>query len=218
MMRRMFLAVATVALLGSTLATEPARADAFARTAEAFVDSLGARAESMLTGDNLSEEEKARNVYAFIDQTVDVPTIGRFTMGRYWRQASKEQQAEFLDVFRDYVARSVTGRISQMASSSISIQKVVPVTASRPSAKDMLVICQIKLRDRQPLGVVWRVRDTEAGPRLVDVIVDGISMAVVQREEFGSVLRSHEGDIPTFLAALREKTGDPASMVANRAN
>ena len=91
---------------------------------------------------------------------------------------------------------------------------MVPVKASK--AKDVLVICRIDIGQGRSLAVVWRVRKTEAGPRLVDVIVDGISMAVVQREEFASVIRAQDGNIGSFLTALREKTGGAAAMVAER--
>lgn len=215
MKKRLILKIFTLAAIGAMAFAGPARAGSFETEATQFVGSLGVKTVA-LVGDGVAETETERDkrLYGFVDHVVDVETIGRFTMGRYWRQATEPQRAEFLKLFRSYVASSVADRIKSLAGASIKVQKVVPVKASK--AKDVLVICTIEMRQGRSLGVVWRVRKTEAGPRLVDVIVNGISMAVVQREEFASVLSAQEGDIGSFLTALREKTGDAGSMVAER--
>ena len=214
MKKHSILKIFTVAAIGAMALAGPARAGSFDSEAKQFVSSLGAKTAIMIGNeDTESEAERAQKLYGFVDNVVDVPAIARFTMGRYWRQASEQQRAEFKKLFRGYVAYSVADRIKALAGASIKVQKVVPVKASK--AKDVLVICRIEIRQGRSLAVVWRVRKTEAGPRLVDVIVDGISMAVVQREEFASVIRAQDGNIGSFLTALREKTGG-ASMVAER--
>ena len=215
MKKRLILGIFTLAAIGAMALAGPTRAGSFDSEAKRFVGNLGAKT-AVLVGDEgaESEAERVRKLYGFVDNVVDVPAIARFTMGRYWRQASEQQRVEFVKLFRGYVAFSVADRIKALADASIKVQKVIPVKASK--ARDVLVICRIEMRQGRSLAVVWRVRKTEAGPRLVDVIVDGISMAVVQREEFASVLRAKQGDIGTFLAALREKTGGAAAMVAER--
>ena len=194
-----------------------AAAGSFERQAERFIGDLGASTESALANNaSLSPAERSDKLNAFIDGIVDVPTIARFTMGRHWRRASEQQRADFTALFRNYLASSVSDRIAQLANAAIEIQKVVPVKASR--SNDVLVMCRIAMsKGRSSLGIVWRVRETAAGPRLVDVIVDGISMAVVQREEFASVLSANNGDIGSFIAALREKTEEAGRMVAENA-
>ncbi len=215
MRKRIIVGIFTLAAVGAMALAGPARAGSFDNEAKRFVGSLGDKTAVMIRNESTeSEAERAQKLYGFVDNIVDVPAIARFTLGRYWRQASEQQRAEFMKLFRGYVAYSVADRIKALAGASIKVQKVVPVKASK--AKDVLVICRIAIRQGQSLAVVWRVRKTEAGPRLVDVIVDGISMAVVQREEFASVIRAQEGNIGTFLAALREKTGGAAAMVAER--
>ena len=214
MKRRFFLGLVAGAALVYALGTGPAAAAPFDQAAKQFVASLAPKAATLLTKRELSQAQRARNLFAFIDDVVDVPTIARFTLGRYWRKATEEQRAEFIDVFRQYIALSVIDRIGRMAGAAIDIQKVVPVKAS-PKNKDVLVICRVRLAEDRSMGVVWRVRDTRRGPKLVDVIVDGISMAVVQREEFGSVLRTGGGDVGSFIVALREKTAQAGPMVAD---
>ncbi len=213
--KRIIVGIFTLAATGAVALAGSASAGSFDSEAKRFVGSITTRTAAMVgDGSATTEADRIRRLYGFVDNVIDVPAIARFTMGRYWRQATEQQRAEFKKLFRGYVAFSVADRIKALAGASIKIQKVIPVKASK--TKDVLVICRIEMRQGRSLGVVWRVRDTENGPKLVDVIVDGISMAVVQREEFASVLRAGEGDIGTFLAALREKTGGPASMVAER--
>ncbi len=215
MKKRIILGIFTLAAIGVMVLAGPAGAGSFDGEAKRFVGSLGAKTAVMIGNqDTETEAEHVRKLYDFVDNVVDVPAIARFTMGRYWRQASERQRTEFMELFRGYLAFSVADRIKALAGASIKIEKVIPVKASK--AKDVLVICRIEIRKGRSLAVVWRVRETKAGPRLVDVIVEGISMAVVQREEFASVIRAQEGNIGSFLAALREKTGGPAAMVAER--
>ena len=215
MKKRSILKIFTFAAIGAMALAGPARAGSFDAEATRFVGSLGARTAVLVDNeDAISEAERARKLFGFVDNVVDIPAIAKFTMGRYWRRASQQQRAEFKKLFRGYVAYSVADRIKALAGASIKVQKVVPVKASK--AKDVLVICRIDIGRGRSLAVVWRVRKTEAGPRLVDVIVDGISMAVVQREEFASVIRAQDGNIGSFLTALREKTGGAAAMVAER--
>jgi phospholipid transport system substrate-binding protein len=215
MKKRSILKLFTLAAIGAMALAGPARAGSFDAEATRFVGSLGAKTAVLVDNeDAISEAERAQKLFGFVDNVVDIPAIAKFTMGRYWRQASEQQRAEFKKLFRGYVAYSVADRIKALAGASIKVQKVVPVKASK--AKDVLVICRIDIGRGRSLAVVWRVRKTEAGPRLVDVIVDGISMAVVQREEFASVIRAQDGNIGSFLTALREKTGGAAAMVAER--
>ncbi len=214
MRKRIIVGIFTLAAVGALALASPARAGSFDSEAKRFVGSLGDKTAVMIRDESTeSEAERVQKLYGFVDDVVDVPAIARFTLGRYWRRASEQQRAEFMELFRGYVAFSVADRIKALAGAAITVQKVIPVKASK--ARDVLVICRIEIRQGRSLAVVWRVRKTEAGPRLVDVIVEGVSMAVVQREEFASVIRAKEGNIGTFLAALREKTGT-ASMVAGR--
>ncbi len=215
MKKRIIVGIFTLAAIGAMALAGPARAGSFDNEAKRFVGSLGTKTAVLVDDDGIkTEAERVQKLYGFVDNVVDVPAIARFTLGRYWRRASEQQRAEFLKLFRGYVAYSVADRIKALAGASIKVQKVIPVKASK--AKDVLVICRIEIRQGRSLAVVWRVRKTEAGPRLVDVIVDGISMAVVQREEFASVIRAQDGNIGSFLTALREKTGGAAAMVAER--
>jgi phospholipid transport system substrate-binding protein len=216
MNNRLFAVILGLAALG--LASDPgaARASSFDREAERFVGGLGAATSAAFSSNTgRSQAERDRTLYAFMDSFVDVPAIARFTIGHHWNQASPRQRAEFTALFRGFLAHSVLGRISQLAGASIDVQKVVPVKAVK--SRDVLVVSRITITKRSSsLGVVWRVRKTKAGPKLVDVMVAGISMAVLQREEYASFLRANGGDVDTIIAALRDKTDRAVQLVAEK--
>ena len=216
MKNRLFAVILGLAALG--LASDPgaARASSFDREAERFVADLCAATSVAFAGDTgRSRAERNRKLYEFMDSVVDVRAIARFTIGRHWNQASPRQRAEFTALFRDFLAHSVLGRIAQLADASVDVQKVVPVKASKSG--DVLVVSRIRIAKRSSsLGVVWRVRKTKAGPKLVDVMVAGISMAVLQREEYASFLRANGGDVDTIIAALRDKTDRAVQLVAEK--
>ena len=216
MINRLFAVILGLAALGMVSDPATARAGSFDREATRFVVGLSAATSAAFAGDaGRSRAERSRALYQFIDSIVDVRAIARFTVGRHWRQASPPQRAEFTALFRDLLAHSVSRRISQLAGGSIDVRKVVPVKASK--SRDVLVVSRIRFAGRSaPLSVVWRVRETKAGPRLVDVIFAGISMASVQREEYGSFLRANGDDFGAIIAALREKTDQAVQMVAQK--
>ncbi len=216
MINRLFAVILGLAALGVVSDPATARAGSFDREATRFVVGLSAATSAAFAGDaGRSRAERSRALYQFIDSIVDVRTIARFTMGGHWSQASPRQRAELTTLFRDFLARTVSGRISRLGGAPIEVQKVVPVKASKSG--DVLVVSRIAIAKRRaPLVVVWRVRKTKAGPRLVDVIVAGISMAAVQREEYASFLRANGGDVGAIIAALREKTDQAVQMVAQK--
>jgi phospholipid transport system substrate-binding protein len=125
--------------------------------------------------------------------------IGRFVLGQYWRTATPEQQAEYLQAFNEYVLQVYSARLGGYAGETLTI------VSERPAGeKDMVVNTRIDRPSGPPLEAQWRVRATQAGPRIIDVMVAGISMVATQRDEFAAVVQRQR--VAGLIEVLRART------------
>ena len=131
------------------------------------------------------------------DQAI-IPTIGRFVLGRYWRTASREQQQEYLELFENMVVETYARRFTEYSGETFR------VLGSRGEGEgDTMVQSQIVRPAGPPIQVAWRVRERNGQFRIIDVSIEGVSMAVTQRNEFGAVIQRNGGRIEPLLETLR---------------
>lgn len=195
-MRRQVLGALTAVLL---LAGNPAGADP-AHDASAFVDELGDRLVSVLKRSELDQDQLKAELRDLFSNAFDVPAVGRFVLGRHWAKASEAQRTEYLDLFKKYVADIYATRFSDYSGETFEIRGQTPL-----SGGDVLVNLDIVRPDGPPLPVDFRVRASEAGQRIVDVAVEGLSLIVTKRDEFSSLVERK--GIEGLLEALRRVTG-----------
>ena len=192
--RRLLLAGSAAALM-STGAAAQASPDAAAQ----FVQSLAQAAIATLTRPGLTLEAREASFRDLLRQGFDLDFIGRFVAGRYFREMTPEQQADYQQLFGEFVLKTYAGRLGGYSGEQFSI-----VTARPAGQQDVLVQSRIDRPSGPPIGAEWRVRALGGGYRIIDVSVEGVSMAVTQRQEFDSLLARSgpEG----LLAALRART------------
>jgi len=166
-----------------------------------FIADLGDRAVRTLADQNLSEAEKQTRFRDLLLEGFDVRTLSRFAVGRYWRKAGKTQRAEYRVLFTDYVVQTYTARFSQYSGERLQ------VTDDRAAGKkDIIVKSQLLRPKGAAVKVEWRVRQRKHKWLIIDIIVEGVSMAITQRDEFASVIRRGGGDFGNLLTLLKEKT------------
>lgn len=191
-----------VALLAAGLVAAPSLAWAQSATdgAAQFVQMLAQQAISTLSRQGMTLEQREGIFRDLLRQGFDLEFIGRFVAGRYFREMSPNQQADYLQLFGDFVLKTYAGRLGGYAGEQFSV-----VSARPAGQQDVLVQSRI---DRQaggpPILAEWRVRVIGSGYRIIDVMVEGVSMAVTQRSEFDSVLS--RGGPESLLAALQART------------
>ena len=194
-----------------------ARAAGFNEQARRFVAGtvstaaqLAARAEPGLE----AGKRRHKRITGLLARRVETRSLAQFVLGPYGRRASKSERLRFEGALRGYLARLISGEIAAFSKRNVTINKVVP-TGSRQG--DVLVLSRISGQVGEPLRVDWRVRPTNAGPKLVDVIVEGLSLAVAQRAEFVRLLRRNGGSINTLIALLEGRSPakrDPVQEIA----
>ena len=194
---------AIVVLLGAAgaLASGAARAADAPADAGKFVQSLGDQAIAIITDASLSKTDREQHFHDMFVTSFDVPAIGRFVLGRYWRTATDPQRQEFLKLFEDMIVKTYNNRFNEYKGEQFK------VTGTRPDGDSTLVTTNVTQpkTGAQPVKVDWRVLKLQGHFKIVDVIIEGVSMSVTQQQEFGSVIQRNGGQIDGLLASMRER-------------
>jgi len=171
--------------------------------ASGHVRKLGDQAITALgKAKTMGEAEKEAEFRRLIKEGFDLPLIARFVLGVHWRRATDEEKSEYGRLFEDYVIRTYANRLTSYNDERFEIQ-----TSKPDDDKDVIVSSLIHRPDGAPIKIDWRVRVASGNPKIIDVIVEGASMAISQRSEFSSIIQNNGGQVAALIKLLREKTG-----------
>ncbi|MAF95094.1 MAG: toluene tolerance protein [Rhodospirillaceae bacterium] len=211
--RRRFLAVLLGPAFIFVLVLPPGGAFAAGSEARAgaFIQSLFLEAIESLTQPDTSREERIKRFRRLFNAHFAVRSIGKFVLGRHWRKASKDEQAEYLNLFEDLMVVSYVDRFQRYAGKNLNILKT---RAEKGSA--VTVFTEItRPGGAKPAQVLWRIGARGEIMKILDVIVEGVSMSQTLRSDFGSIIRRKNGKVSGLLKELRVKT---ASLKAEKSN
>lgn len=201
--RRRLGALLAVSLLSGLPAAGSLANTRAARDAGTFVAQLAQDAINKLGTPDLGEEQRIERVRALFAEGFDIPLIARFVLGRYWRMATDAERTEYLNLFRELVVQTYARRFHEFVSARLRVLSV-----SRPNEdNDVVVAVELQVQGKPPVRMDTRVRQG-AGYKIVDISIEGISMALTQRDEFASVIQRGGGRVDALLASMREKLGD----------
>lgn len=169
-----------------------------------FVQDLGERAIAVIANKNITTEQRTDKFRAILRDSFDLMTIGRFVIGRSWNAATPEQQKEYMRLFEELVVKTYGDRMTLYTGEGFT------VVAARPeSEKDSIVNSQITHPDgSQPTTIDWRVRLRNGKYGVIDVVVEGVSLSVTQRQEYAAVIQRNGGQIDGLLALMRQQIHD----------
>ncbi len=187
--------LAVLLMTFALLATMPTMA---AETPKQMVERLGGTAVMILADPAVDPEKRTQKFADLFARGFDLPLVARIVLGRYWRTATPEQQTEYVRLFEDYVIRTYAARLNSYAGQTLRITGANPISDS-----ETMVSSVIEQPQGEPVKVDWRVLDRGGELKIVDVLVEGVSMAISQRSEFGSVIAQNGGDVEALLVRLR---------------
>ncbi len=182
-------------------AQDAARAGSIDEAPGEFIEKLAEKAVAALTIDDITRVERVRRFRTLLNDHFDVKTIGRFVLGRYWRQASEEERADFLTLFEDLIVDTYVDRFAKYSGEALLVTKT-----EATQDDDFIVFSSInRPSGGPPVGVAWRLRLRNGNYLIIDVMVEGVSMGQTQRSEFASVIRRNGGAVKGLLAKLRDR-------------
>lgn len=173
-----------------------------ADAAAAFVDQAGKSLVAVINGPGSADDKKA-HLRKIVDQVVDVDEVARFCLGRFWRIATPEQQAAYLELFHQVLQRNITAKLGEFQGVTFALGRAV--------AKDsgVTVATVVTRPNSAPAKVDWVVSTASGGPRVVDVVAEGTSLRLTQRSDYASYLSQHNNSLPALLDAMRQQLAQP---------
>lgn len=191
--------LAIVFLCAGIFFVKPAVAltDSQVDNAQDFIVELANEAIDFLADAEITPEQRKTKFDRFLNSKFDIDKIGRFAMGRSWRSATPAQQKAYVKLFNKRLVEVYSRRFSEYNGQTLEI-----VTSKHQGKQDVIVESLIPQPNGSTVRLDWRVRYEDGRYKVIDVIVEGVSMAVTQRSDFASVIQRGGGDIEVLLAHL----------------
>ena len=171
-----------------------------AQTSEEFIKTVTQQASSILM-QNISKEQKSQELIELAKTNVDIRAIGLYTLGKHKKNLSENQLKEFEGLFYEYFLKTFSSRLSEYSDPKINVisQRII-------NEKYTIVSSILVAEEKRPeIEIDWRVYTKDPDKLVIrDLIIGGLSLARMQREEFGSVIQSSNGDINVLFSNLRE--------------
>ena len=170
-----------------------------------FVSELVNDAISKLSDNDLNEEEKATFVENVAVENVDINALGLYTLGELRKSTDKNILENYQQAFKKYFLKSLTSRLTDYSSNKFEV-----INAEKKNSNYTVVKSKIIASDNQPeIKIDWRIYTKNPDKPLIrDLIVEGLSLARTQKEEFSSILNSNNNDINILISKLEEFTND----------
>tara|TARA_B100000959_G_C14705652_1_gene510672 strand:- start:13 stop:615 length:603 start_codon:yes stop_codon:yes gene_type:complete len=178
------------AFIGKSFSLEP----------KEFVQSVTNEASLILTK-NFTKEQKIEKLKSIAKETVDIRGIGYYSLGAHRKNLSDDKKKEYLAIFEKYFLKSFSSRLSEYTDPKIRVD-----SEKKLNEKYTMVSSTLLATEEKPeVKIDWRiVTKNPDKPLIIDVVIEGVSLAKVQKEEFNSIIQSNNGDINALLTSLKK--------------
>ncbi len=170
--------------------------------AKAFIGKLSNEVLTQLTDANLPLAQQEERFREIVTKYIAFESISRWVLGqRHWKKASEAQREDYMRLYGDLMVSTYAHRFQGYSGEALKVTRVRVIDENQA-----LVESQITREGAdKPLTINWRVRGADGKYRIIDIMVEGLSMAQTQRSEFKSFMRSNGGDMNALLANLNER-------------
>jgi len=178
----------------------------------ALITQLVGQAINVIVDKSSSEDQREQKFRSLLQSGFDIPRISRFVLGRYWNGATDDQRKEFSQLFEDWIVRTYSARFTQYTGEKI---QVIGTRSENPTTT--VVTSQfVSPGGAPPAKVDWVVRKTgDSDFTVVDVSVEGVSMALTQRDEIAAVADRNGGTLDGLNRAMQEKIRGAAAAAGS---
>jgi phospholipid transport system substrate-binding protein len=184
-------AAALLAVAGPAAAQDTSRA-------ASFIQTTGQELVAAVNDTRSDLATRRQKVAAVLRRSVDIEGVGRFILGRWWRQASAQERQEYMKLFEETLIRNLSARFGEYQGVRFSLGR-----SQQRTEDDVLVNTIIERPNAAPFTLDWRVAEVGGQPKVVDVIAEGTSLRLTQRSEYSSVIQRNNGSIAALLQAMQ---------------
>ena len=174
--------------------------NSFSIEPDIFVQSTVNRASKLL-GEDISKNEKIEKLKIIAKETVDIKGIGFYTLGKKRKSLNEQEKKKYAELFEEYFLKSFSSRLAEYTNPEIDVQNKEKLNENYTIVNSILKATN----ERPEIKIDWRIytKKTE-NPLIRDLIIEGLSLARTQKEEFASVLSSNNDDIEALFKVLEE--------------
>ena len=167
---------------------------------DVFVQSTVNRASAILSK-NISKSEKINDLKLIAKETVDIRGVGFYSLGNARKNLNDEQKKKYIELFESYFLKSFSSRLSEYTNPEIDVKSKEILNSNYTIVNSLL----IGTSERPEVKIDWRIYTKNPdNPLIRDLIIEGLSLARTQKEEFSSILNSNDGDINALFKVLEE--------------
>lgn len=191
-----FLIGAAVALFGIR-----AYADMDATIAEKFIKDTTAEGVEQIINADIPQAEKDKRFHKLLDNALDLDFIGQFVLGRNWKTANPQQRDQFITTYRDLNILTWSKRFNEFEGKNFVFKGTTP-----SSSKGQIFVNTVVPMDQgEPAQVLWRVREKNGAYKIVDIIIEGVSLAQASRSEYTAFIKNNPGGLDALISDLKNK-------------
>ena len=174
--------------------------NSFSIEPDIFVQSTVNRASKLL-GEDISKDDKIEKLKEIAKETVDIRGIGFYTLGKKRKSLNEQEKKRYAKLFEGYFLKSFSSRLAEYTNPEIDVQNKEKLNENYTIVNSILKATN----ERPEIKIDWRIytKDSE-NPLIRDLIIEGLSLARTQKEEFASVLSSNDGNIDALFEVLEE--------------
>ena len=172
----------------------------YATEPDVFVQSTVNRASAILSKD-ISKNQKISELKIIAEETVDIEGIGLYTIGPYRKEMTEEEIKKYNELFKEYFLKSFSSRLSEYTNPEISVNSKEVISENYTIVNSVLKATS----ERPEIKIDWRIYTKNSdSPLIRDLIIEGLSLARTQKEEFSSIISSNDGNIKALFKSLEE--------------
>ena len=202
MIKRLGLAGALIGFVIIVSTSTPVKADGIEEGSREFIQLMADQAIKSLTAEGISRTERINNFRLLFNDRFAVSSIGKFVLGRHWRKASNDEKTMYLKLFEDFMVTSYVDRFVSYAGETLLLK-----STRKENKTNVTVFSEIKQPDgAKPIHIHWRVGTNGSVYKVLDVVVEGISMSSTLRSDFGSIISQKGGKVMGLIEELKKKT------------
>ena len=174
--------------------------NSFSIEPDIFVQSTVNRASKLL-GEDITKNEKIEKLKLIAKETVDIRGIGFYTLGKKRKSLNEKEKKRYAELFEEYFLKSFSSRLAEYTNPEIDVQNKEKLNENYTIVNSILKATN----ERPEIKIDWRIyTKNPENPLIRDLIIEGLSLARTQKEEFASVLNSNNGDIEALFKVLEE--------------
>ena len=190
--------IVAVAGPSSGFVSRRAHAQAVER-ASAFVQQTGDRLVATVNG-TAGVAEKRRAITQILETAVDVDGVARFCLGRFWRNTSADQQKRYVTAFHEVLVTNISGKLGEYRGVKLTVQR------ARQQDDEVIVTTVVERPNNPPTTVDWVIAQPTTAPKIIDVVAEGTSLRLTQRQDYASYLSRNNNDVDALINAMKHQT------------